>query len=71
MIVPVIGSIFGKASEMSKKTVQSISSEHTYDLTKVEVVGKYINFLSIVLITNQRIDYCIFVYSYFNLFISR
>ena len=50
MIVPVIGSIFGKASEMSKKTVQSISSEHTYDLTKVEgVVGKYINFLSIVL----------------------
>ena len=35
---------------MSKKTVQSISSEHTYDLTKVEgVVGKYINFLSIVL----------------------
>ena len=36
MIVPVIGSIFGKASEMSKKTVQSISSEHTYDLTKVE-----------------------------------
>ncbi len=50
MIVPVIGSIFGKASEMSKKTVQSISSEHSYDLTKVEgVVGKYINFLSIVL----------------------
>ena len=50
MIVPVIGSIFGKASEMSKKTVQSISSEHAYDLTKVEgVVGKYINFLTFVL----------------------
>ena len=50
MIVPVIGSIFGKASEMRKKTVQSISSEHAYDLTKVEgFVGKYINFLTLVL----------------------
>ena len=65
MIVPVIGSIFGKASEMSKKTVQSISSEHAYDLSKVEgIVGKYINFLTLVLKRPLIVSGSIIIFSF-------
>ena len=65
MIVPVIGSIFGKASEMSKKTVQSISSEHAYDLSKVEgIVGKYINFLTLVLKRPLLVSGSIIIFSF-------